>query len=93
MMVTQPEIFEAVKHATGTSDGDWLIERKTVQERLDEGHAKLQAGDRTGMYELVYGNAFKAGVGGDYARKLDVQSLGLPDELLDEAVHQALQGL
>jgi len=84
--LTQPQLFDAVLRATGTTEAEWTIEKKTVQDRLDRGQEKIKSGDFTGMYDLVYGYAFKGGMGGDFQSKVHNRALGLEQEDLDEVV-------
>ena len=52
------------------------------QDFIDEGNAKLQKGDFTGMINLLYGTLFNPGLGGDYesTKGTDNKLLGLPSQ-------------
>lgn len=92
-LLTQPEIFEIVKEATGTTDGEWEITHAKYADRLKRGADALAEGNHSGMVDLVYGIAMKPGFGGNYGetRGLDNAALGLPEsEDLVEAVKATL---
>ena len=59
--LTQPQLYDAVLHATGAVETDWQVERKESQDAVDEGLQKLQAGDLTGTFEALYGTRYLPG--------------------------------
>lgn len=83
--VSGRELLEAVQRATGTDDGDWTVEVKTVQERREKGLRELEAGNPMGMVELLYAATMTRGLGDEYpGRKTMNEELDLPEESLDE---------
>ena len=79
-LLTQPEIFLAVLRATGTGEGEWQIERKSV------GEYAVPEGDLNLVLVETYREA-----GGDYTGKLCNEMLGLEQEDLDEVVKSAIK--
>lgn len=60
-IMTQPDIFAAVLRATGSSEDEWQIKRRTTQELIDEGRKMVQEGDMTGHFKIVYGVSYQPG--------------------------------
>lgn len=89
--ITHPELFAAVLRATGTSEADWEIQKRPVQALIDQGHEMLKAGDFVGNFKIIYGNAYKADVGGDYSDHNHVFGLDKEQEDLDEVVKAAVE--
>ncbi|KAK4546581.1 hypothetical protein LTR36_001798 [Oleoguttula mirabilis] len=86
--LTQPQVFEAMLRVTGTTEKDWEVERKTCQDRLDVGRKKLEAGDVSGTFDLLYSMTY---LEGDYSSRLHNELLGLGQEDLDEVVEEAVK--
>lgn len=93
MYITQVEVFEAVRRATGTQDRDWTIEHEDLKQVLADATAKIAAGDMSGMRANLFYNYIGEGLGGDVEAKAakDGQVLGLRAEDLDVVVRQTLQ--
>ena len=90
--LTQRDILSSVQRITGTTDTDWKIEQMGAQAWMDDGRERMAKGDFLGGMNLVYGNVFKEGNGGDYetSRGLSNGFLGLEKEDLDEVVGRTL---
>ena len=52
-VVTQPEIFEAVLRVTGTKEEEWEVERKKVQDLIDEGWEMVNGEDPAGHFKIL----------------------------------------
>jgi len=89
-LVSQPEIFDAIKKVTDTIDSDWQISHASVDDRVNEGRKKLADGNPMGAVDLVYGYGMKAGFGADYKR-LDNEVLGLKTQSVEDIVRRALK--
>jgi len=92
-LVSQPEIFAAVKKVTNTTDAEWQISHASVDDRINEGKKKLAAGNPMGPVDLVYGYGMKDGFGGDYetTKGLDNEVLGLKTQSVEDLVRAALE--
>ena len=79
---SQREILDAVETATGTTDSNWKIEKKSVQEHIDDGWKRFQVGDFLAIANVIYGYHFKEGMGGDFVatKGTATEILGLPKE-------------
>ena len=88
--LTQPEAFDAVMRATGTTKADWQIEHKNAQALIDEGFAMVEAGEGVGHFKIIYGAHYQPGMEGDYSKKCHNSLLGLDQEDLDEVVRAAV---
>ncbi|KAK5128000.1 hypothetical protein LTR85_005117 [Meristemomyces frigidus] len=86
--LTQPQLFEAVLKATGSTESDWQVGRKTAEDKLAEGRKKLEAGDMSGNFDMLVGMSF---VEGDYSAQVANELLGLGQEDLDEVVREAVK--
>ena len=89
--VSQMEMLNALKKATGTEDKDWKITKIPVDEAIAQGNNDAQDGNRMGMVDVLYGMNFKPGMGGNFQRKSDNQFLGLDEEDLEEVVKGVVQ--
>lgn len=95
--LTQHEILEAVQKVTGTTDRDWDIQVRDVDEVAKDYEAKIKAGDQMAGFVKFFVTHFLAGHGGDFEHKVDsselkkLESLGLRKESLDEVVRLAVQ--
>ncbi|KAL0931551.1 isoflavone reductase family protein [Colletotrichum truncatum] len=91
--VSQLDMFDSVKRATGTTDGDWKISYENTKERWEAGHEALKKGDRTGFSRLMYTRIFYPVGDGDVEHKYGLANdiLGLPKEDLDEASKEAVR--
>lgn len=92
LYITQSELFEAVKRATGTQDQDWTIEHDSISEGLKRVAPLLKSGDPASMFINIYYNYMGEGLGGDVEAKAakDRKVLGLKEEDLDDVVRRAL---
>jgi hypothetical protein len=91
--ITPHELLDAVQKATGTTDKDWTIEKKDVQERIKEGGEKLQKGDHMGMVDLLYGATMVDGLGNKYKEQTINDELGLPKEDLVEVCKEVAKSM
>lgn len=84
--VSQNDMFESVKHVTGTTDKDWTITQDSAEKRWRDGHAAVAQGNFGVFTKMLYSRMFFPNGDGDYqARKeLHNELLGLPVEDLDE---------
>lgn len=92
--VTQLDMFESVKRATGTTDADWTITHESAKERWEDGTAELLKGNFGAFTKMLYSRMFIPGTGdGDYESKRGTHNdlLGLPVEDLDEATRIAVR--
>jgi len=74
-LVSQPEIFDAIKRVTNTIDADWKISHSIANDRVNEGKKKLAEGIPMAPDDLVHGYDTKAGFGADY-EAVDNEVLG-----------------
>ncbi|KAH7143534.1 putative oxidoreductase CipA-like protein [Dactylonectria macrodidyma] len=95
--LTQREILNAVQRATGTTDADWDIESRDVNEVAKEYEEKISQDDGFAPFVKFFVTHFLEGHGGDFQHKVDaaemkkLEQLGLQEENLDQAVKAALQ--
>ncbi|KAK2615159.1 hypothetical protein N8I77_001934 [Diaporthe amygdali] len=83
--VSQKDMFESVKKATGTTDKDWKIGYVGSEERFKEGQEAMKRGDRDGFARQMYARIFYPTGEGDHSRHgLANEALGLPEEDIDE---------
>lgn len=86
--LSQPQMFEALVRASGTSQSDWAIEYSTAEDLLREGRQRVEAGEFMGDIDIIYALTYQHG---DYSDKLDNELLGLPVEDLDEVLRASLE--
>ncbi|CAM1510591.1 Fc.00g009260.m01.CDS01 [Cosmosporella sp. VM-42] len=92
--VTQKEMLEAVQRATNTTDSDWTIESKDLDEVARESDEQLKKGNFMAMITKFYSSHFREGYGGDYNQKLvPVERLGLEKEDFDEVVKSVVASI
>ncbi|KAJ5899434.1 hypothetical protein N7495_004178 [Penicillium taxi] len=84
-VINQTEIFESVKHVTGTSDADWTITHEDSKKRYADGLALVKTGNMAGFSKLLYARGFFPDDPSDCSAKAQNNLLGLPEENLDEA--------
>jgi hypothetical protein len=91
--VNQREMLESVQRVTNTTEQDWKIEYRPIQEVNDEGMQRFQKGDFTGLMVVLYGRSFFKDNAGNtkLTRGLDSDKLGLPKEDLDEFTKIAVE--
>lgn len=91
--VNQREMLESVMRVTNTTEQDWKIEYRPVQEVYDEGKQRFQKGDYFGLVAVLYSRSFYKDNAGNTAltRGLDNDKLGLPKEDLDEFTKIAVE--
>ncbi|EXK24961.1 hypothetical protein FOMG_18350 [Fusarium oxysporum f. sp. melonis 26406] len=96
-MVTQREILDAVQCATGTTDADWDIKTRDVNEVAREYEDKISQGDGVAPFIKFFVTHFLEGHGGDFNHKADstelekLEQLGLHKEDLVQAIKVTLQ--
>lgn len=92
--LSQRDIFEAVKRATGTKDADWDIRERDATQVIEEAEAKIQEGDGYAEWYRLFVKFFQGVKGSNYEDKaVDLQEYGLPKENLDAVVKQAIADL
>jgi hypothetical protein len=95
--LTQREILDAVQRATGTTDVDWDIKTRDVNEVAKEYEDKIVQGDGVAPFIKFFVTHFLEGHGGDFNHKTDsmelekLEQLGLHKEDLVQAIKVALQ--
>jgi len=82
---TQKEMLAAAEKVTGTK---WTVNKVNVKEHIEQGRAKLQSGDHSGIMYLIQGATFgKEQQLGDFSSLgLWNEKLGVPKEGLEETV-------
>lgn len=90
--LTQQDLFNAIKKATGTSDADWKIESKSIEDSIRDCRKKFAEGDFWAVAGIAYGYYMGEGLGGDIESKAkeDREVLQLKEEDLDVVVKGAL---
>lgn len=90
--VSQKDMFESAKRATGTTDADWKIEYVGSRERWEQSQEAMKQGDRKAYARIMYTRVFFPTGEGDHTR-LDWanKALGLPQEDLDEQTKEGLR--
>lgn len=92
--LSQRDIFEAVKRATGTKDADWDINERDAAQVIAEAEPKIQQGDGYAEWYRLFAKFFQGAKGGNYEDKaIDLEKYGLPKENLDVVVKQAVAEL
>lgn len=95
--VTQREILDAVQRATGTTDKDWDITTRDVNEVAKEYEEKISQGDGVAPFTKFFVTHFLEGHGGDFQHKVDaaelakLEKLGLQRETIEQVIKDALQ--
>ena len=81
MTVTQLDIFEAFKNATGVQD--WEVKHRPATEIRNEGFQKLGQNDFSGIVGVIDASLVEAGNGSNFSahRKLENEELGVRDDL------------
>ncbi|KAJ6439298.1 NAD(P)-binding domain-containingprotein [Purpureocillium lavendulum] len=96
-LLSQREILEAVQRATGTTDKDWDITTRDVDEVAKEYEEKIAQGDGVAPFTKFFVTHFMEGHGGDFQHKVDEQELrkleqlGLGKESVEQVIKDALQ--
>ncbi|PNP42353.1 hypothetical protein TGAMA5MH_06035 [Trichoderma gamsii] len=92
--LSQRDIFEAVKRATGTQDADWDIRERDAAQVIAEAEPKIRQGDGYAEWYRLFAKFFQGFKGGNYEDKaIDLEKYGLPKENLDVVVKQAIAEL
>jgi uncharacterized protein YbjT (DUF2867 family) len=92
--VSQREIFEAIKRATGTKDKDWQITERDADKIIEESDRKIEAGDRFAEWTKLFVKFFQGMDGSNYEhRAVDLNRFGIPTETLYNVVCQAVTRL
>jgi hypothetical protein len=95
--LTQREILNAVQRATGTTEADWDIKTRDVNQVAKEYEDKIGQGDGVAPFTKFFVTHFLEGHGGDFNHKVDsaelekLEQLGLNKEDLMQAIKVALQ--
>ncbi|EGU74444.1 hypothetical protein FOPG_13594 [Fusarium oxysporum f. sp. conglutinans race 2 54008] len=93
--LTQKEILQAVRKATGTADQDWKIDYQDVNDALKDCDDKIQQKDATTPFVKFFLTHFWEESGGDFESKVDASEVKKLHEigLQEEAVDNVLKGL
>jgi uncharacterized protein YbjT (DUF2867 family) len=95
--LTQREILDAVQRATGTTDADWDVQSRDVNDVAKEYEEKIKQGDGVAPYVKFFVTHFLEGKGGDFQSKVDAATLqklgqlGLQQEKVEDVIKKALQ--
>ena len=93
---TQREFFEAAQRATGTTEKDWNVENRGMEEALKDFNAKIEQGDVMASLSKFMLTHFQEGNGADLRGKVDdnelkkLHELGLEEEKLEDVIKAAL---
>ncbi|KAI5456056.1 putative oxidoreductase CipA-like protein [Mariannaea sp. PMI_226] len=96
LYVNQREILDAVQKATGTTDADWDIQSRDVNEVAKEYEEKIAQGDGFAPFVKFFVTHFLEGSGGDFNHKVDpeeikkLEALGLGREDIVDVIKSAL---
>lgn len=92
--LSQRDIFDAVKRATGTEDADWDIRERDATQVIEEAELKMQKGDGYAEWYRLFVKFFQGAKGSNYEDKtINMEEYGLPKENLDAVVKQAIADL
>jgi hypothetical protein len=88
---SQNEILEVAEKITGEK---WKVTHVATKDHIDEGNAKMQKGDYSGIYDLIRAATFEpqAQLGDLAPEGLWNEKLGLPKDDLEKAVRAAFEG-
>ncbi|KAF2829975.1 isoflavone reductase family protein [Ophiobolus disseminans] len=88
---SQKEILEVAEKVTGEK---WNVTHGSGKALIEEGQAKLQKGDFSGILNLIQGATFEAGeqLGDLSPEGLWNEKLGLPKDDLEKTIRAALEG-
>jgi hypothetical protein len=89
--VTQKQILEVAERITGSK---WTVNNVSAKAHIEEGRAKLQKGDFSGIGALIQGVIFSADENlGDLSPEgLWNEKLGVPNDDLEKSVRAGLAG-
>ena len=92
MTITQNDIFEALKKATGVQD--WEVDYRTAESLRQQGQERMSKGDFMGITDIIDASSFQDGNGANYSaiRKLENSELGVHDDL-NETVQEVVKRL
>jgi uncharacterized protein YbjT (DUF2867 family) len=89
--LSQRDIFEAIKRATGTKDTDWDIIEKDAAHVVQDCDLKIRNGDGYAEWYRLFVMSFQGIQGSNYEEKVvDLRRYGLPNENLDEVIKRAI---
>ena len=89
--LSQRDIFEAVKRATGTNDADWETTERDPSDIIGETELKILEGDGYAEWYRLFVKFFLGIQGSNYQNKaVDLRNYGLPNENLDEVVKSTI---
>jgi uncharacterized protein YbjT (DUF2867 family) len=88
---SQKQILEAAEKITGEK---WTVNNVTVKELVEDGHAKIQKGDYSGILNLIQASTFEAKdqLGNFEFEGLWNEKLGLPKGDLEKSIRAAFEG-
>jgi hypothetical protein len=94
-LLSQKDMFESVKRVTNTTDKDWTIKYEDAKTRYEDGVTLFDGGkgSRRGFGQFLYARVFYPDGSGDFGSRngLDNETLGLPQEDLDEATKVGIE--
>ncbi|KAK7420601.1 hypothetical protein QQZ08_010361 [Neonectria magnoliae] len=91
--ITQREMLDSVQRVTGTTDKDWMIENKDIDEQAKESDEEIKKGNMMAMIPKFYSAHFREGYGGDYNHKVNMEKFGFAKEDIDEVVKGVVASL
>lgn len=93
-VLSQRDIFEAIKRATGTESIDWDITEKDAAHVIRELDLKIQEGDGYAEWYRLFVMFFQGMQGSNFEDKIvDLREYGLRSENLDEVIKKAIAEL
>lgn len=84
--VSQTDLLEAAQKATGTTDDDWKIVRRSRQDAIAEAHDRMAKSDFSAFPLLLYATMFTPDLGSDFSGRNDNELLGLQTRSQDDLV-------
>lgn len=96
LRLTQVELLTAVQRVTMTSDVDWTMQTRDIQEIAEEYEDKINQGDATAPYVKFFATHYVQGSGADFAHKIDqnqleqLEQLGMGSETIEDGIRLAL---
>lgn len=69
-LITQRDRLESVQCVAGTTDADWEVPQRDIDELVRECNDRLKKGDRMAAIPKLYSSQFRQGHGGNYNHKV-----------------------
>ena len=92
MNVTQLDVLEALKKATGVQH--WELQHRTAESLRQQGWDRMSKNDFMGILDIIDASLFQAGCGSNFSpdRTMENEELGVKDDL-GETVQKYVDGL